>query len=803
MGEGIIGWFTRNRIAANLLMASILVWGLTTLPSIKKEVFPEFSANIIQVGVTYPGATPEEAEEAICSRIEEQVQGLDGVKQITSTATEGAGAVSIEVLPEADLTKVLNDVKTRVDAIDTFPIDAEKPIVQEVVLRKQVISIAVHGEIDETARKRIGERVRDEVSALPGITQVELKSARPYEISIEVAEDALRRHGLTFDQVANAVRRTSLDLPAGAVKADGGEILVRTKGQAYRGPEFEDLVLLTRADGTRLLLRDVATIVDGFAETDEAARFDGRPAVLVQVYRVGNQDALGVADAVHAYVAQAQARMPEGVTLTTWQDDSAILRSRIDLLVSNSLQGLVLVFLTLALFLRMKLAFWVAMGIPVSFLGAVALMPTFDVSINMISLFAFLVVLGIVVDDAIVVGENVHEHQSRNDGVDRTIATIRGSREVAVSVTFGVLTTVAAFLPMFNVEGSQSKIWRVIPLVVIPVLLFSLVESKLILPAHLAHMKPPPARPRLLGWPWWFVQQGFHRGLRWFVQNVYRPVLEAALRARYLTVAVFVAILMTAIGFVAGGRAGFVFFPQVEGDNVVAVLQMPQGTPVARTEAAVRQIEAAALAVDAEMSGGSVVKHVLASVASQPYRNDQNRNAGQSAQSFSGSHLGEVNVQLLPSEQRTTTAEQVLRLWREKTGAIDDATELTFTSSLFSAGDDIDVQLASADIEQLQQALVLFGLDARGIQARLRQQQVRTQRIVLALELDSFAGGGMKPARRFDRRLGNPVQRRRERSQRGTDALQIAAVVIRDHQRHRRGQIDDQAQRLRLAAGEQ
>ena len=467
----MIEWFTRNPVAANLLMLLILAGGLMTAFTIKREVFPEFSLDVITVEVPYLGAAPEEVEQAVAVRVEEAIQGIDGVKRITSTSVEGRGTVVVELELGEDVSRVLDEVKSRVDAIDTFPAETEKPIVREVTNRRKVVDVAVSGEADERTLKRLGERVRDEIAAMEGITQVELENARPYEISIEVSEDALRRYSLSIDEVARAVRMSSLDLPGGSVKTEGGEILLRTKGQAYVGSDYESLVLMTRPDGSRLKLGDVAKVVDGFAETDQTARFDGKPAMVVAVFRTSDQSALELSDKVSDYVAEARLRMPEGIDLTIWQDQSKTLRDRLSLLTRNGLSGLFLVFVALVLFLRFRVAFWVSMGIPISFLGAVWLMPGNDVSINLMSLFAFILVLGIVVDDAIVVGENVYTHQQRHQ--QGLKGAIEGSQEVAVPVIFGVLTTVAAFAPLVAVEGVMGKFMRVIPLIVIPCLLFS------------------------------------------------------------------------------------------------------------------------------------------------------------------------------------------------------------------------------------------------------------------------------------------------------------------------------------------
>ncbi|MEM7582035.1 MAG: efflux RND transporter permease subunit [Acidobacteriota bacterium] len=702
--SGVIGWFANNTVAANLLMVLILLAGYTSMTSqVSKEVFPEFSVDLITVTVPYLGAAPEEVEEAVCTRIEERVADLESVSRVRSTAAEGVGTVIIELLEGVDTREALDDVKTRVDAIDTFPEETEKPIIQEATLRRQVLSIAVSGDADELTLRRIGEQVRDEIAGLDGITQVELAAARPYEIAIEVSEETLRRHGLTFDQVAGAVRRSSLDLPGGSVKTEAGEILLRTDGQAYRGREFENLVLFNRPDGTRLTLGQVATVIDGFADTDLAARFDGDPAVLVQVFRVGDQDVTQVAEKTKAYLEQARPRMPEGIALTVWQDDTVLLQSRLDTLIENGRAGLLLVLLVLTLFLRLRLAFWVSVGIMVSFMGAFWLMPPLDLSINMISLFAFIVVLGIVVDDAIVVGENIYRHLQM--GKDGLRAAVEGAREVSVPVVFSIMTTVAAFGPLLLVTGNTAKVVRNIPLVVIAVLLFSLVEALMILPAHLKHLdrRPRPLAPLLALTE--RLQRPTVRLLEWLIERSYRPTLKAALEWRYVTVAIGVSILMLTVGMVAGGRVKFSFFPPVEADNLVAYLTMPQGTSAETTARILETVEASAEQLAQELADEGepeAFRHVLTTIGDQPFRSRQNRFDFQG--STASPHLGEVNIELAPAEDRTIKASELNRRWREMTGAVPDAVELVFVSSLFSAGEAINIQLAGPDLDELRLA---------------------------------------------------------------------------------------------------
>jgi len=701
----LVDWFARNPVAANLLMLVLVVGGVVGATTAKMELFPEFSLDMVSVSVVYPGASPEEVEEGICIKIEEEVHGIEGVERVTSTAVEGMGTVMIEVRSGEDARRVLDDVKTRVDAISTFPDEGEKPVIQEILMRQQVINVAVFGDAGERRLKELGERVRDEINALPGVSQVELVSARPYEMSIEVSEAALQRHGLTFDDVARAVRASSLDLSGGTIKTERGEILLRTKGQAYRGAQFEELTLLAREDGTRVTVGDVATVVDGFEDTDQASRFDGEPAVLVQVFRVGDESALGISAAVRDYVDALRPTLPEGIDVRSWQDTSVWLQGRLDLLVKNGLQGLFLVFLVLALFLKLRLSFWVTMGIPISFLGTLAVMPSLGQSINMLSLFAFILVLGIVVDDAIVVGENIETEQKGGPSVE---ASVRGVRGVTIPVVFAVLTTVAAFLPIAFLPGVIGKFFSVVPLVVIPALVFSLVESQLVLPAHLSHGWGFADR---LGrhWPfkgWTLIQTGVARALDAFVRRVYRPTLETALRWRYATVALAIATMLITLGAVAGGMVKFVFFPEIEGDVVTAQVTMPQGTAAAQTAAAVAQLERSAEAVIAELEGpgreGRVFRSFMASIGEQPYLAQQRRTQG--GGSIVGSQYGELVIELLPSEERDRDATDVVARWRELCGPIPGAVELNFSSAVMSAGDPVDVQLSGNQVSELKAA---------------------------------------------------------------------------------------------------
>ena len=698
-----ISWFARNTVAANLLMILILGFGVLTVSKLRMEIFPEFSADVISVSVVYPGAAPAEVEEAICVRIEEAVQGLEGIKEISSTANENVGTVNIEIQQGFDIRKLLDDVKARIDAIDTFPDEAEEPSSKEIIISREVIYVAISGDTDEQSLKIVGEQIRDEISALSGITQVALLAARPYEIAVEISETTLRQYNLSFNEVAQAIRRSSLDLPGGSIRSVGGEILLRTKGQAYVGEDFENIVLRARPDGTHLLLKDVASIVDGFAETDQFSRFDGKPTVIVKVSRVGDENALKIAEDVKSYITEAQRRLPDGITLTTWADFSRILQGRLDLMLRNGQMGSLLVLLSLTLFLRLRLAFWVALGIPISFLGAIGLMPSIDASINLISLFGFIVVLGIVVDDAIIVGENIYRHYQM--GKNGLRAAIDGAQEVAVPVIFAVLTSIAAFSPLLMVPGQTGKIMKLIPQIVILALVFSLIESLLVLPAHLGHLRMQRENEEKGNTRWHRFQSFFSKGLASFVDKYYRPTLERALEWRYATLSSGFATLFITVGLVGGGFIKFVFFPPVDADNVVAVLEMPRGTPAEITAEAIAKIEKAGMEIRKEIQTDApeqIFKHMLASVGNQPSVRVQQQNSGGNGGAFSAAHLGEVNMELTPAESRSVTASEVSRRWRERVGSIPDARTLTFSSNLFSLGDPINIQFAGQSYDELQ-----------------------------------------------------------------------------------------------------
>ncbi len=702
--HGPLAFMASNHVAANILMVFLLGGGFIALTRLPVQVFPDLKPQMITVQVPYLGAAPAEVEEGVCMKVEEAIAGVEGIDRIRSIAQENMGTVVAELREDADPRKVLDDIKAAVDRIDTFPVQTEKPVISEVTSRTQVITVVLHGNVPETTLKTLAERVQEDLTSMSMISQADITGVRRFEIDIEVPEKNLRKYGLTFAQVANAVRAASIDIPGGTIKTRGGEILIRGKGQRYYGREFENIVVRATPDGARISLRDIAHVIDGFEDTDVGSSFDNTPAASIQVFRIGHQSALQIAKAVKAYIAKLRQTVPAGIKIDTWEDRSLILRSRIDLLINNGLLGLVLVFLSLALFLDLRLAFWTTMGIPTSFLGAMLILPHFGVTINMISLFAFIVALGMVVDDAIVVGENVFNY--RQQGMAPLEASIRGVQEMAVPVIFSVLTTVAAFIPLAFTSGRVGQIMKAIPVVVVSVLLISLSEALLVLPAHLAG-----AKRRELHGPVARIQIWSRGWLDRFVKGPYARLLEAAVRRRYVTIAVAIAILTVTVGIVAGGFLKFTFMPKIDADSMIAELTMPKGTPLEVTERIAAKITAAARAVansyDAKRPAGSpsILQHISTTFGQQP-RAARIAAGGhsQGVGAETGGNLAEINVELLDSEHRGIPSSEIAEKWRRRVGEIPGVSSLTFSSNLFSVGEDINVELSHHDFATLIKA---------------------------------------------------------------------------------------------------
>ncbi len=683
----MINWFARNGVAANLLMVVILAAGAWTMFSrITLEVFPCFERDIVNIGISYRGATPSEVEEAVIIRVEEAIADLEGIEEIRSFAYEGSGRLSVKVADGHEPRDMLDDIKNRVDAISTFPDDVERARYAIQMHKHEVISVAISADLPEREMRQLGERVLDDISALPEVSLAELDGVRPYELAVEISEETLDRYGLTFDHIVKAIQSSSIDHPAGSIKTSRGKIMLRTKGQGYVAEDFAKISVLSRSDGTNLALGDIATIRDGFEEEPIYAMFNGKPAVMVEVYRSGSESAIEVAAAVRNYVARAKTIMPFGVSIDYWRDRSRVVKLRLETLLSSALQGGILVFICLALFLRLSVALWVCVGIPISFLGALALMPEMGLTINVVSLFGFILVLGIVVDDAIITGENVYSHLKRAEsGLE---AAIRGAQEVAVPVTFGLLTTIAAFLPLMFMEGMRGPIFAQIPMVAIPVLIFSWVESKLILPAHLSHIKISKAKEKgfLSG-----LQSNIADGLESAIDRFYSPALKKVMEYRYLVVALFMALSFIIISFVVSGRYSFTFFPRIQSETARATLTMETGTSEELTARYIDLMTEKAIILREKyidpQSGESVIRNILTSVNS--------------------AEKGRVSLELVPPEERTVevNTREIVSEWRLAIGPISGARELTFRAETGRGGSPIDIQLSGSSIGRLKEVI--------------------------------------------------------------------------------------------------
>ncbi len=695
--RGVLAWAAANPVAGNLFALLLLIGGYLLGSQAKQEVFPEFTLDLVTVQVVYPGASPEEVEQGVVVAIEEAVRGLDGVKRISSVASEGVGVVRVELELGTNRSDALSDVEGAVGRITSLPADAERPIVNIAQNRNQNIEIVVYGEASEDEIRALANDLRDTLLQDPEITLAEVSGTRPVEISIDVPSAVLREHGLTLDTVARAVSDAAVDLPGGGLRTQAGEILVRTTERRDWAVEFADIVVKQSADGDVLRLGEIATIRDTYSETDVLALFNGQRAAKIQVYRVGDETPISVTDAVRAFVERIGPDLPDGISLALVNDRSQLFRDRVDLLMRNAAMGLVLVVLVLGLFLELKLALWVTLGIPISFLGAMMLLPSTGVSINMISLFAFILVLGIVVDDAIVVGDAIYEWQRK--GMAPLEAAIRGVREVAKPVTFSVTTTMVAFLPLLFVPGFSGKLIKMVPTIVILVLFMSLIEGLLILPAHLAHTRPG-FRGGLLG----LVTRGqerFGRGFDTFARFGFGRVAKLALDYRYAVIALAFASLLAAFAWPASGRLRFTFLPRTEGDIVIASLELPYGTPASATEAIVRRMSTEAQRL-LEESGG--LEQVAFGVYSEvgvgsPF-----------GDSSGGSHVGGVTAYLRPMSERPFTASQLAERWRAAVGEVPGVENLSFTFNIGpSGGDAVSVELSHPDVDVLEAAAADLG----------------------------------------------------------------------------------------------
>ena len=705
--ENLIRWFVNNKVVSNLLMILIIITGATTIPMLKMEVFPEIDLNIINVSAVYPGATPSDVEEAICIKIEERLQGLDGVKKITSNASENVGSVNVEIISGEDPNDLLDRIKAEVDAIDTFPDNVEKPICRKIAGANPVISVAVHGDLDDNSLNKLTEDIKDEIDGLPEVTLTSIVADLENEIKINIKESSLRKYNLSFQNIARSIREWSLNMPSGSIETEDGEILIRSNSQGYTIADFAKIPLIINPNGSIVYLDDISDITDTFSDKFEMDfQFNGDKANLITVFRVGNQNALDVSAAVKGYVFNKNLELPSTVKVTAWDDEARILSGRIETIVRNAQQGLILVIIVLALFLKPKLAFWVSLGIPISFMGGFWLFGPLDLSINMLSLFTFILVLGIVVDDAIVVGENIALFKER--GMNSVDAAVKGAMQVATPVFFAVLTTMVTFSPMLAVEGDIGGIWRIFPLVVISVLVWSLIESLTILPAHLAHSSDEEPKNKILllvSNKWNSMQEKIVSGLYYVTHRVYKPILLKAVNKPFSALSFAAGIFVLTIGIMLSGILKFSFFPAVEDDLAIATIEYPSGTPLEVTREGYNKLEEAATVLESqlkeEFSDQSIIRNRLSTIGYLPMLTKTSRGPGNLDALFVGPNMAEVALELAPSENRTISTEEVVRKWRNIMPNLPGVKEISFKSDLFSAGDPINIQLSSKYMDDL------------------------------------------------------------------------------------------------------
>lgn len=701
--RGLIAGGVRNPVLANLLMLCFLAGGYFSARRMVREAFPELSIGHVQVDVAYPGASPEDVERRVCTPIEEAVRGVPGIRRLWSASGENFATVGLGLESDVnDIQQVIDEVKERVDQVKTLPPEAEKPVVSETIIRTEVINVAVHGDAPESTLKRTAREIKDELQARPGISQVSLSGVRDEEILIEVSEEALLAYNLSLSQLMAVVRKSSLDLPAGVIRTSEEELTLRVTGQRLTAAEYEDLIVLEKADAV-VRLADIATLREGFEDTVLRGRFNGQPAVLVAVYKTPEEDASHIAETVREYVAERQEGLPERLHLSVWGDSSVEINSRITMLVSNGLQGLVVLFAVMWLFLEFRMAFWVAAGIPISFAGALLLMDYSGQSINVISLFALIMVSGIIVDDSIVIAEGVHTRRQAGDSPQ--LAAIEGTTRVALPVLGSTLTTMVAFVPLLYVVGVMGRFVYVLPIVVIAALLASTVEGFLIQPAHLCVGEKPlqAAKPANR------IRLAMDRGFTYVITQWYRPVYRLALEYRAVTIAITVALLLATAGLWYGGRVPFVLLPKEDGGVLQARVRYPDGTPASVTQRTIEKIERAAAALNDDPS--------LRPASAGPLVRQTYSITGEFADFFPlrGSNLCDVRIDLMPSGEREISDDAIMEAWRGKIGPLHDATEFTIARQQIGSTDrPIEIRLLGHDLEDLSAA-------SERVQAKLRE----------------------------------------------------------------------------------
>ena len=680
--SGPIQWMARNSIAANLLMVILIGGGLWTSFQIQKEVFPQFEMDIVRVSVTYPGASPAEVEQGILLPVEEAIRGVQGIKEMTSTAREGSGRIELELVAGTDRMKAFQDIDQAVNRIRTFPDDIEEPEVELESRQRDVMEIGLYGDVDIWTLRKLAERLRDRLLNHRAITQVVIDNVPGYVTHVEIPAQTLRKYGLTLEQVADIMEKSSRDIPAGDIDTNNGEILLRMKERKQWADQFGTIGIIPSRSGAPVTLADLAEIEDGFEETGFHSQFNKKPSVEIEIFRVGNQSPLEIAAAVNSMLEDVKNDLPPGVAVRVDSNRAQDYHDRLSLLIKNGFIAIGIVLFILAAFLEFRLAFWVMMGMTISFVGGLMFMPLIGISINMISMFAFLVVLGIVVDDAVVVGENIYEY--RQQGMDIMTAAIRGTQDIAAPVTFSILTNIVAFVPLMFVPGTMGKFWWPLPAVVITVLLVSLFEALFILPAHLGHTSGRSAVSA--GKAFHKCQQSFARGFNRFVDRCYRPFLRICLAHRYITLSLAVTLLLVVGGYGYSDHMGMIMMPEVSADEIEAGVSLPVGTTPAQAGKVAVQIT--------ESTHRMFEKHNLYKAAHGIKTNVR------------GKDFIDVEIVMKPPAERDLTADDVIELWRNEIGDIEGVDQITFEAERGPGGyrDDISVDLSHSDIGVLEKA---------------------------------------------------------------------------------------------------
>ena len=675
----------RNSIAANLLMFLLLGGGIWSAATIQKEVFPQFELDIVEIRVDYPGAAPSEVEQGILRPIEGAIRGVDGIQRISSEAREGRGEVLVELVAGQQRMKAFQDIEQAVSRIRTFPDQIEQPEVRLQSEQREAVQVAIYGPIDVWELRKLAEQLRDQLQANEQITQVELRRVPAYVTHVEIPRQRLREYGLTLSDVARIIRTSSQDVAAGSVQTSGGEILLRVKARKQWAEEFAAMAVVAGSEGPAVTLGDIAEIRDGFEEVGFHSQFSQTPSVELDIFRIGSQSPIDIAEAVEKTMREFESSLPPGVKWRIDRNNAEEFRRRLSLVLENALMAVGIVLLILALFLEIRLAFWVMMGMVVAFVGGLLLMPLAGVSVNMISLFGFLVVLGIVVDDAIVVGENVYE--KRQETGDYEVAAIEGTREVAGPVTFSILTNIVAFVPLMFIPGETGKFWAPLPVVVILVLSLSLIESLFILPAHLAHARAGVRKGRGLGAMLHRGQQGFSRLFNRLVELLFRPVLVMCLRFRYVTACTALGLFLVISGYATSAHMGMILMPEVSADEIEAGVRMPVGTTPAQAAEIADAVTQASLRMFDEHNLYEVAEGIKTNVR--------------------GDSFIDVEIVMKPPDQRDMTAKEVIELWRDSIGDLPGVNQVTFEAERGPGGGgrrDISIDLSHSDIQVLEKA---------------------------------------------------------------------------------------------------